>query len=370
MTDPIVSIIIPCGPKHAPYLPQALASCQWQTVKGWEAIVINDTGGPLTVPPQVRTLPGRRNVSANRNAGIAAASAPFVVCLDADDYLLPNGLELFLRGYAESRADYVYSDCYALPDGVAAPHPEHNYARAPDYDQGRLALLNLHTVTALVPTQCVREAGGFDERVNIWEDWTLWLRLAQAGVCGERLSVPTFVYRLSLGDRRSTGVSGTDAEQRHLMDQVLRWYRDKRGDIPMAGCGCGGSSRTTVRSLVRSLGPMETTTMADGSIKMEYTGLQRGSQSYRIGGTTYRGGNNASDRYAHVLPEHVEEFKRRYGHVWKEAPQTVPVAPPIVGQADDSEVPEVAPVSTEDVQPDDTQDAEPKRRGRSRKDAE
>lgn len=340
MTNPIVSIIIPCGPKHGLYLPQALASCQWQTVGEWEAIVINDTGGPLEVPSHVRVLPGHRNVSRNRNAGLAVAQGAFVVCLDADDYLLPDGLATLLRAYASHDAGYIYSDCYTLDD---AGHIRH--ARAPDYSQDDVARRNLHTVTALAPTECLRQVGGFDERVDIWEDWTPWLRLAQAGICGQRIEMPTFVYRTGLGDRRATGFAGDNAYQRELMDRVLRHYRDETGQIPMAGCGCGGKARTAAQAMAQRLPDPGATVMNDGRIKMEFTGTEPGTQSFRMrDGTLYRGGNNASNRYAFVQPYHQEEFLQRYGHLWRVAPpMPTPVAPPDLGAVDDSEVPPVLP---------------------------
>ena len=42
---------------------------------------------------------------------------------------------------------------------------------------------------------CTKKAGGFDETMEIGEDWDLWLRLAEEYPV-EYLSIPTYLYRV------------------------------------------------------------------------------------------------------------------------------------------------------------------------------
>lgn len=316
MIAPLVSVIIPVGPTHAQYLPHALASVARQPAPT-ETIVVNDTGAPLTVPPSVQVLPGCRNVAANRNCGIAQASAPWLLCLDADDYLLSSGLDTLLRAAAESSAAYVYGDAYLLDW-----HGEMRYARAPDYSQVTMQRLNIHAVSALVPTACMRAVGGFDERVEAWEDWTPWLRLAMKGYCGQRVAQAVFVYRTELGQRRRMSVQQGLAAH----EGVLRHYRDKTGAIPMAPC-CGGGAQSLAQTYSVRNPTMVTYGENPSIILMEYIGTQPGTQTWTApDGTQYRGGNNAVHKYAHVQPQHVD-FLLGTG-VWRVRPPIAPTEQP------------------------------------------
>src|SRR5258707_503773 len=97
------SVIIPVGPSHRREAAQAVKSVLWQTYPNVEAIVVNDTGGPLQGSSNARVAvidapvssPSKRRASVARNAGLRAAKGTFVIFLDADDYLLPSALETF-----------------------------------------------------------------------------------------------------------------------------------------------------------------------------------------------------------------------------------------------------------------------------------
>lgn len=308
MTEPIISVIIPVGPAHVRYAPQAVASVLWQTAPGCEVIVVNDAGSRL--PPHeiysqalaqvlVTSSDGGCGPAVARNIGVAAARAPFVLCLDADDYLLPTGIETLLRGFiAHPEAQYVYGDVYTTIETSTRP----SIGRTPDYDQAGFARYNLHVVTALVPTAFARFVGGFDEDVDGFEDWTLYLRLAIAGICGKRIPQLTMVYRTGLGERAKTHAR----DARALMEGVLNRYRNREGVIEMAGCGtCGGdnTAMAAAKAAIQGLPPPEERiTGPAGTVRVEFVGSERGSVTYRHpqSGQSYTLGNNAIDRYLNV----------------------------------------------------------------------
>lgn len=300
------SIIIPVAAAHAHHVATAIASCRWQTLADWEAIVVNDTGRPLQSKGDDRITvidaPGREGNRAAiaRNAGIEVARGTFTIFLDADDYLLPSAIETFTRGHARHAAAYSYAHHYGMNRaGLWAQY------RPPEYDREALARFNLHPITAFVPTTCLRDVGGFDEAAPGLEDWTVWLRLAIAGHCGERVYGPTFVYRRDEGVNHVSDIAGGQA----LMDAVIAPYRDKTGAIPMAGCGCGGRAATakeTAQRLAQSLsGPAGTD---DGMVMLEYIGAGEGKQSFRhpVSRREYRAGRGAAARYVQAPPEDVD----------------------------------------------------------------
>jgi hypothetical protein len=358
VTTPYASIIIPVAPAHAHLVATAIASCRWQTVHDWEVIVVNDTGQPLrsvgddriTVIDAPETT-GKRRAAVARNAGIAAARGVFSIFLDADDYLLPSALETFTRGHAGHDKAYSYSHHYGLNrDGAWAQYRPPEYNREPrgspmSHSTGGAVPVptmqgcNLHPITAFVPTWCLHAVGGFDEDAPGFEDWTIWLRLAMAGFCGQRIFGPTFVYRRELGISSRPDAHGGQA----LMDAVTAPYRNKQGDIDMGGCGCGGGADTAkkmAQTLAATFG--ENTTMDNGNVMLEYIGPGMGRQTFQhpISKAQYRAGGMPATKYIVVPPEDVDYLVHELRMFKRQAPPAPFVPPPQEVGAE----PEAAPI--------------------------
>ena len=318
MTSPLVSIIIPVGPAHAAHAAQALASCLWQTLPNWEAIVVRDGCGPLDIPPDPRIrvidVPDRagRRSSIARNAGFRAAQGLFVLPLDADDYLLDSALTTLIRGHAAHDACYSYSWHYGMNKAGAW-----GLFRSPEYDREKLKTFNLHPITALVPRAAVLASGGCDEGAPGLEDWTLWLGLAKVGCCGQQVYGPTFVYRRDEGVNHIADVDGGLA----LMDMVRDRYKDTNGEITFMGCGCSdGGAKAAARQAAPILG-RGIAMQQDGLITLEYTGPGDGAQWFRTpGGRMYRAGRGPAVRYVQA-PEDDARHLQGLGFF-------VPVPPP------------------------------------------
>ena len=246
MGEPAISIIIPCGPRHAHYLPDALTSVMTQQVTAWEALVIDDTGGPLALPrlPGVRVLPGPEQPEGSsgparaaraRNEGLRHARAPWVTFLDADDALTDDALASLLRGAVRHpEAGYIFGAWWNLP-----PDGTPRFAPAPPYDRGRLLGGNLHPITALVPTEQARQVGGFDPRWDVYEDWEFWLRLGLSGCCGQPIPEPIIVYRNGAGSNRDQS-----HDRRAMLTQMRseRFGAVIRGEVAAVGC-CGSGAK-------------------------------------------------------------------------------------------------------------------------------
>lgn len=259
MGEPAITVIIPCGPRHAHYLPDALASLMAQRVTSWEALVIDDTGGALPLPaiPGVRVLPGPEQpagatgparAARARNLGLAQARAPWALFLDADDALTDDALASLLRGaVAHPDAGYLYGSWWNLPaDG------QPRYAPAPAYDRSRLIAGNLHPITALVPTDQARQVGGFDPRWDVYEDWEFWLRLGLSGCCGQPVPEPVMVYRNGAGENRDASHArrGMLAEMR-----AARFGAVIRGEVAAVGCcGSGAKQLAAAQAALRAAG--------------------------------------------------------------------------------------------------------------------
>lgn len=280
---PAISVIIPCGRGHGRYLRAALDSLLMQTWRSWEAIVIDDTGGEdlaealrpypfvhLVVPYSQIDERAILGPGGARNLGIDAARAPWLLFLDADDWLTdPTALATF-AATAFTNGRYVYSDWLGMSrEGRVEAHT------APEYDAAAWLQQGQHAVTALVPTEWARDVGGFDARLAGWEDWDFYIKLALKGYCGVRTPRTLLGYRYHTGSERESSL----AKKTPLLAELRRRYE---GREPM-GCGSCGQQAAMMQRLredltAPTLGAGVGIDLADGQVLMRYTGAAAGVQ--------------------------------------------------------------------------------------------
>lgn len=265
--EPLVSVIIPVGPHHQQYLWDALDSLEGQTFRNWEAVVVMDTREKVLPAirdafPYVRWgFTHGKGAGAARNEGARLARAPFLMFLDADDYLLPKCLDIMLETWRVENA-IPYSDYLgkAHVDDVSKLAPDlqsrvyfHNTKthealigyRAANFDcevaarQPELPYPFIWcNVTCLVPKPWHEAIGGFDEKMKSWEDVEYNWRLARAGRCFVRIPQELMVYRFSTGQRRQDGLR----EHQSIVEYVRGKWRGNEA-VP---CGCSGNGQATL----------------------------------------------------------------------------------------------------------------------------
>lgn len=338
---PLISVIIPVGPRHSQHCRVAAASTKWQTVGPIETIVIGDGDAQIAPMAGVTVLQStgeKLGPAATRNRGIEIATGQFITFLDADDYLLPRGLEHLLRAYSTGAYGYIYGNAYTLErDGSM------QLRGAPDYVQVDMARYNLHVITTLIPTHLVKAVGGMDEEGDAWEDWAFHIRLAKAGICGYRTNQPIFVYRVYEGDRM-TRFYGGDPE---LMAIVRRRYIDETGVIRMSSC-CGGDAtlaQVAARAVAGAPAP-EPVGIQGGLVRIEYIG-DEDSIPFDLGSgqKPIFLGKNVNRRYHDVTPELAAWLGERapIRIVPKTDPAIPPPAPLAIVQPQDVLTPDATP---------------------------
>ena len=128
-------------------------------------------------------------VSAARNAGLRAASQPFVAFLDADDRWRPAFLEKMRALITQHPGSSLYGAGFYTVEGLAIKR-YHGIARSSDDSRPAgfvdffsewLRDFPLHTSTTVVPREATLALGGFSEGVALAEDHLFWLRMALAG---------------------------------------------------------------------------------------------------------------------------------------------------------------------------------------------
>lgn len=191
-----LTVVTPVATHHTDHLPQAQASVAAQTVPVVHLWQVDTAGrGPGWV----------------RNRLLERVRTPYVAFLDADDMLAPTFAAETLAAIQPAR--YVFTD-WLRPNGKRE-------AAAP-FGSGA----GFHLVTAVVATADARRVGGFDETLPGLEDRDFYLKLANAGVCPLRLSLPLVTY--SADGIRSRQVMATAANIKSAID--ARWRMDCCGD--------------------------------------------------------------------------------------------------------------------------------------------
>jgi glycosyltransferase involved in cell wall biosynthesis len=225
--EALVSVVIPCY-RQAHFLPEAIESVLAQSHRDFEIIVIDD-GSPDETEAVAKRYPHVRYVrqtnqglAAARNAGVRASAGAFVVCLDADDRLMPEALAAGLHEF-EAHPECAFvggaqrmigSRGELLP--VTAPRtivsPDHHYA---------LVARNPFYCPAVVMFRrfVFDEVGGFDPALSPVADYDLYLRIARR--------FPLRIHDRVVADYRvhDAGMSRDDGMMLKFMSGVLRAHR-------------------------------------------------------------------------------------------------------------------------------------------------
>ncbi len=233
-----VCVIVPCFNDGA-LLPEALASLDES--EPLEIVVVDDAStdsATLEALDAVRAAgtrvvrhPSNRHLSAARMTGLAATSAPYVYPLDADDQAL--------AGVLAAMADRL--DAVPEAAAVAGDYEEfgaHELLRAvpAELDPYRIAYCNEYPVTALFRRSALERVGGWRTELRGYEDWDLWMSLAEHRLPMEHLGPGRPIYRRRLhGTRMLTGARNRHAEL----------YRDLRRAHPRLFAELGAHLRAS-----------------------------------------------------------------------------------------------------------------------------
>lgn len=279
---PIVSVVIPVGPKHAEYVIDALDSIAAQTYTNWETIVVNATGkewpsgfeSPVAGAPWARVVDAGKvlNPASARNLGAKYARGKAILWLDADDILLPHSMEEMLEIHIGTEGGLVYTDWLR---GDGSPDQPLTLYKSEDFKCGAVIRQMQHAMMCLVPKWAHEEIGGFDESLPGWEDWDYLIALQAAGVCSYRLDKPGFVYRFYAGSIREDSF-GKHAEIVPLLRKKWNDYAKGKKTMPCGGCG----PKRRVR-IVHPTVAQEKSVDPNEMVMLEYQGSRSGKVNIR-----------------------------------------------------------------------------------------
>jgi glycosyltransferase involved in cell wall biosynthesis len=186
MAAPLISVVIPCF-NQGHFLADAVRSVRPSGTRSSETIVVDD-GSTDTTAAVARQFSGvvyvrqsNRGLSSARNRGLAQSQGRYILCLDADDMLAPDALEIGAAALdAHTRCAFVTGRCIMMDAaGHLQPTPEYPPLTSDPYTELLRHNFIWMPAMAMFRRTALAEAGGFDEREYAAADYELYLRLAR-----------------------------------------------------------------------------------------------------------------------------------------------------------------------------------------------
>jgi glycosyltransferase involved in cell wall biosynthesis len=183
-----ITAIVPCGPGHAPFLAECVASIRGQTLQPIEIIIATSDPAALKVAKELALAPGTSvficpggTAAQARNKAITAATGEWIWNLDADDTCDPTFLKKaanfawqYERPIITTDTQFFGAPELATLDRAAIGRSSSGTHRYPPPS----TVLTTCPIgsCALFAKSLWETAGGFNETLTCGEDWEFWLR--------------------------------------------------------------------------------------------------------------------------------------------------------------------------------------------------
>ena len=190
-------------------------------------IIVIDDGSPDDTRDVALSYPGPlsgrriRGLSAARNTGIRESTGDFLVFLDADDRLIPNGLETGLKSLRRNPGAAVVVGKHRRISAEGLPLPT---AELRNVEKDHFVELLRGNCTIACPASVMYRRsvfdhlGGFDTTVNPVSDYDLYLRIAQ--------KFPIYCHTDCVAEYRRHG-ENMSSNQMLMLEHITRVLRSQ-----------------------------------------------------------------------------------------------------------------------------------------------
>ncbi len=210
---------------YAEYIEAALDSLAHSRMREWEVVIVDDGSSDESLARAERWIERHdtaaalllrhsvnRGLGAARNAALAFARGEFSFVLDADNEILPHCFEPLI---AALEADPEAAFAYGLLERFSINGPRGLLNIFPWDPERFVRSGNYIDAMALMRTGHLRQLGGYrlDRRLHGWEDFDLWVRMAERGWYGAHVPTPVARYRTTDHSMLTvTNISGAEAK--------------------------------------------------------------------------------------------------------------------------------------------------------------
>ena len=220
LESPRVSVLLTVH-NYADYVGAALRSVALCELPGVEVVVVDDASTDESVasireacvehpwlPVTLVRCAVNRGLPAARNLAMEHARAELLFILDADNAVLPHGpgkLVEALDEHPEAAFAYGIIESFDMNGPLEVMSWHH-------WDPERLRYGNFIDAMAMIRRSALEAIGGYSTEVAFaggWEDFALWVAMADAGMSGVR--VPDFVARYRVSPHSMLSLSNIDA---------------------------------------------------------------------------------------------------------------------------------------------------------------
>jgi hypothetical protein len=138
---------------------------------------------------RVLEVPGA-NAGTARNAGAASSRAPLLGFLDSDDEALPAKTGGLSESIEADPSTVLVHGMVQVIDENGAPLPEDTARLKTQQDRATTwgtsyealaGMCSMYTSATLISRSAFEAVGGYDETLDVYEDWDLYLRLSRVG---------------------------------------------------------------------------------------------------------------------------------------------------------------------------------------------
>lgn len=179
---PSVSVVIP-SVRGGPFLREAIASVQAQTMSDWEVIVVldgcdDDLSEVERSDSRIKSIrQENRGISRSRNIGVGLANAELIAFLDDDDRMLPNRLAAQCSVMSDQNVGLCHTQFQLIDEaGSAIATGSAKDSQYIDFLRNEGAILISST---MLRKGLFREVGGFNPLLPQNEDLDLIYRIAR-----------------------------------------------------------------------------------------------------------------------------------------------------------------------------------------------
>jgi glycosyltransferase involved in cell wall biosynthesis len=265
---PRVSVVLPFR-NAATTLAAAVDSIAAQTLHDWECLLIDDGSTDASAElararaaadPRLRLLRAGGGLVDALNRGIAAARAPLIARMDADDVALPERLD---RQAAACAADPTLTVVGCLVEAFPAAQVTEGMRRYLEWLNGLTSAAAIRDAlfvespivhpSAMVRATALRGVGGY-RAVDGPEDYDLWLRLLLAG--GRAEKVPEVLLRWRESADRLSRVDPRYHRRRFLATKLEHLPRVLPPGTAVQIWGAGPTGRLWARALAARAYPV------------------------------------------------------------------------------------------------------------------